>query len=98
MTDSEAQRLLMQDEDYLEYLTPDLLVPHYLIHCHLYYECFRPIIKDHVFDKLARRLYDEWKQAAHVHRKVVSRKGLLSGGAGLKIPLRVQMSAESLWK
>ncbi len=98
MTDGEAQRLMMQDEDYLEYLSTDLLVPHYMIHCYLYYELGSAIISDHVFDALAKRLYNEWENARHHHRELIDKEALLSGGNYLKYPLRVQKSAESLWR
>lgn len=83
-----------RDEFYLDYLEPELLVPHYLIHCWLYYQYGRPMIEDHVFDALARRLEQEWDQAKHLHRKYIERKALRSGGSYIKPPIRVRAAAE----
>lgn len=96
MTPGAVQRAMMEDEDYLDLLPSDLLVPHYLIHCYLYYELDAPLIPDRVFDALARRLDDEWREAKHRHRKLIDREALTSGGHYLKYPTLVKQSARSL--
>ncbi len=86
----------MQDEDYLDLLTPELLVPHYLIHCYLYYEENAPLIPDRVFDALARLLDEEWDVVRHRHKKLIDRSALSSGGHYIKYPTIVKQSARSL--
>ena len=98
MTEGEVQRAMMQDEDYVEFLPTELLVPHYLIHCFLYYKMNKPIVDDHVFDELARRLDDEWEEAEHFNRDLIDREGLSSGGHYINYPRRVECSAQSLWQ
>lgn len=86
----------MQDEDYLDLLTPELLVPHYLIHCYLYYEENAPLIPDRVFDALARLLDEEWDVVRHRHKKLIDRSALSSGGHYINYPTIVKQSARSL--
>lgn len=87
-----------QDEEYVDLLQSNLLVPHYLMHCFLYYEVCRPIIDDHQFDMIAQRLHAEWAKVKHVHKKILNRAALKSGGSWLKkkYPLRVKQAALSL--
>ena len=79
------------DSDYADLLDTELLVPHYLILCFCYYEGLMPIVDDHQFDLLARRLDAEWDQADHPHRHLIDRSALRSGGSYLtgKYPLKV---------
>ena len=98
MEHAEVQRQMMQDEDYLEYLPPELLVPHYLIHCYLYYKLNSPIIEDHVFDALARELKSHWEVVEHIHKHLIDPEALSSGGSYIAFPLMVEKSAESLWQ
>jgi hypothetical protein len=79
------------DSDYADLLDAELLVPHYLLHCRLYYDCMVPVIEDHQFDLLARRLDAEWDSADHPHRHLIDRSALRSGGSYLtgKYPLKV---------
>lgn len=86
------------DDDYADLLSAELLVPHYLIHCYLYYECGVSLISDHAFDMLAHRLQAEWGYAKHRHRRLIDRSALASGGSYLtrKLPTCVISAAESL--
>lgn len=88
----------MLDPDYVDLLPRGLLVPHYLIHCFLYYEENESLISDHQFDMLARRLWDEWDEVEHVHAYLIDPDALKSGGSYLSgtYPLRVKSSAASL--
>lgn len=60
-------------------LRPKQLVPFYLMSCYLYYECDRPVMSDAEFDKLARRLKQEWVAAKHRHQFFLQRDALGSG-------------------
>jgi len=87
-----------QDEDYADLLPVGLLVPHYLIHCYLYYELGVSLVPDQSFDLLAQRLHGEWDAAKHRHQKLIDRSALSSGGSYLsrKLPLCVVSCAEGL--
>jgi hypothetical protein len=88
----------LNDDDYADLLPAGLLVPHYLIHCYLYYVCGTSLISDRAFDFLAKRLQAEWDLAEHPNRRLIDRAALSSGGHYLtkKLPLRVQSCAEAL--
>jgi NAD-dependent DNA ligase len=86
-----------QDSDYLDLLPTGLLVPHYLIHCYLYYEASESVISDTVFDRLARRLYDEWEDAkGHPHAHLIDPNALRSGGNYIKHVRRTKQAAAHL--
>lgn len=87
-----------KDEDYVDLLDSGLLVPHYLIHCYLYYEEGTSLISDKQFDELAQRLWQEWDCVDHVHKDLIDPEALTSGGSYLsgKYPIRVKNSALSL--
>jgi hypothetical protein len=82
-----------QDPFYVDGLEPDLLVPHYLIHCFLYYEVCRAVVDDHTFDTLARRLHEEWDDVDHHHKELIEWDALTSGGSYIRHPLRVRQAA-----
>lgn len=83
----------IKDPGYVDFLEPELLVPHYLIHCYLYYHVCRAIIEDHVFDALQARLAEEWDEVDHQHKHLIDRDGLKSGGHYIQHPLRVRQAA-----
>ena len=87
------------DDDYVDLLTTEQLVSHYLIHCYLYYECAVSIIPDAAFDRLAQRLDADWTKVVHRHKKLIDRKALKSGGSYLvgKFPLIVRSTAAQFW-
>lgn len=88
--------LFFTDPRYLESLPRKLLVPHYLLHCALYYVYSSPIIRDHEFDKLAQRLKREWDKVKHHHKDLIDPEGLSAGGSHIKLPLRVLATAAFL--
>lgn len=87
-----------QHPSYVDELPRDLLVPHYLIHCYLYYKLDSEIINDHQFNQLARRLKKEWKKVSHRHKECLRRKELTITGCSIEYPLMVVGSAKSLIK
>ena len=79
---------------YVDTLEVGLLVPHYLIHCFLYYQVGRAVIEDHAFDALARRLSEEWDDTPpHPHQGLIEWDALSSGGSYIEYPLRVRQAA-----
>lgn len=89
----------MEDASYPERLAPGLLVPHYLVHCWLYYEAGHALITDAQFDRLAKRLVREWEQAkGHPDSHAVDRQVLATGAGAhqLKIPRRTIQAAKLL--
>ncbi len=90
---------MMREEDYVDLLPSGLLVPHYLIHCYLYYEAAESVISDSQFDELARRLNAEWDSTEHPHKKLLDRSALTSGGSYLRkfYPRRTIQAAKRMF-
>jgi len=76
-----------------------MLVPYYLMYSYLYYEKNETIVSDDVYDKLCKKLYDEWDNVKHFHKYLIDKETLTAGtGFSLKYPLRVQEAALLLLK
>lgn len=71
--------------------SPNLLVPHFLIHSYLYYVCDWPIITDETFDYIVEELDAKWETVQHRHKALLDRE-LLKTGFYLKYP-RIAVSA-----
>ena len=86
------------DSEYLDLLPGGLLVPHYLLLSFCYYSCEESLVPDHVFDQLARRLDREWDSVQHMHKRLIDRAALKSGGSYLRgrYPMRVKQAAALL--
>lgn len=87
-----------EDADYVDLLTSDLLVPHYLIHCAIYYRYDTNVISDRQFDLLAQQLDRHWDEVEHPHKHLIDRTALSSGGSYLiyTLPLRVTNCAKQI--
>lgn len=75
--------------------SPNLLIPHFLIHSWLYYVADRPLISDATFDTLVARLEESWDGLEHRHKALID-KGLLKTGYYLSYPSIVPHAARSL--
>lgn len=82
----------------IETIPTDLLVPHYLIHSYLYYELDHSVISDHDYDRLARRIDDEWDSVTHRHRCSIEREQLRTTGCGISYPLRAVGAAKMIYQ
>lgn len=68
---------------------PNMLIPHYLMACYLYYVMDHPVISDGLFDEICQRLQREWDTITHWHKPYVDREALSAGtGFHLKYPER----------
>ncbi len=56
--------------------TINMLVPHYLIHSYLYYECDTSIITDHEFNHICKQLLDNYNKIEHMHKHLISIENL----------------------
>lgn len=88
----------LEDPDFLDLLPSGLLPPWYLIFAFAYYEAETSLVPDHVFDQLARRLDQEWDSVQHMHKRLIDRAALKSGGSYLRgrYPMRVKQAAALL--
>ena len=73
------------------------LVPHYLMACYAYYVLDAPLISDHLFDKITKRLISELDTLSHPHKHHITMDDLLAGtGFALKYPLMTIGGAEHM--
>ena len=75
-------------------LPASLLIPHYLIHSYLYYRLDVNMLEDSEYDELARRVFNEWDGLDHLHKFLIHKDALLSGGSYIAFPLRVAECAK----
>ena len=64
---------------YADNLKREQLVPHFLMHSYLYYIRLQSIITDAEYDKLCKRLSDEWEGVTHHHKHLIDREALRAG-------------------
>jgi NAD-dependent DNA ligase len=70
----------------------------YLVHCCLYYELDHSFFTDHQFDRLARRLANNWEHVTNPHKSCVDVKHLRVSSSGyyIKYPTIVRDVAQRL--
>lgn len=78
-------------------LSPNRLVPYYLMASYLYYELDEETpLTDPEYDILCKRLHDEWEDISHIHKGLVRKDALLAGSGFYlsgRYPLMVQSAA-----
>lgn len=85
---------------FFEIAPPDENLNDYFVHCYLYYKLNCPIIYDHDFDVLCKKILARWDTISHPHKDIVSKKDL-KAGTGYSIesyPKEVIVEAEILKK
>ena len=50
----------------------NLCVPWYILACYAYYEEDDPILSDGSFDRLTRKMIDNWEDIEHIHKEYIS--------------------------
>ena len=73
----------------------NMLVPHYLMSCYLYYECDKSVLSDAQFDDLCKKLLDNWDSITHMHKHLIS-KDALKAGSGYDITYTSMIKNASL--
>lgn len=78
--------------------SPNLLIPHFLIHSYLYYVKDKPLVSDRFFDEvIVRGLEEHWERLEHPHKSLID-PSLLNTGFYLKYPPRVRYAAAMLYR
>tara|TARA_Y100000004_G_scaffold5805_1_gene6744 strand:- start:1233 stop:1514 length:282 start_codon:yes stop_codon:yes gene_type:complete len=88
----------MQDIEYMniETLNINRLVPFYLMSSYLYYKEDRQVLTDEDFDRLAKRLLDNWDSVDHMHKHLISKEDLQAGtGYAIQYTQRIINAAKS---
>lgn len=75
---------------------PNMMVPWYLMAAYAYYEQDDPILSDAVFDRLSKRLLENWDTIEHLHKEYLSEDMLRAGTYTGEYPSRVEGGLKSL--
>lgn len=80
----------------VETLHINRLVPFYLMSSYLYYKEDKQVLTDEDFDKLAKRLLDNWDSVEHIHKHLISKEDLQAGtGYAIQYSQRVINAAKN---
>ncbi len=80
----------------IETLHINRLVPFYLMSSYLYYKEDRQVLTDEDFDRLAKRLLDNWDSVEHMHKHLISKEDLQAGtGYAIKYSQRIINAAKN---
>lgn len=80
----------------IETLHINRLVPFYLMSSYLYYKEDKQVFTDKDFDKLAKRLLDNWDSVEHIHKHLLSKEDLQAGtGYAIQYSQRVINAAKN---
>ncbi len=80
----------------IETLHINRLVPFYLMSSYLYYKEDRQVLTDEDFDRLAKRLLDNWDNVEHMHKHLISKEDLQAGtGYAIQYTQRIINAAKS---
>ena len=80
----------------IETLHINRLVPFYLMSSYLYYKEDRQVLTDEDFDRLAKRLLDNWDKVEHMHKHLISKEDLQAGtGYAIKYSQRIINAAKN---
>lgn len=74
----------------------NLMVPWYLMASYAYYVEDDPILSDSTFDRLAKRIMENWEKIEHHHKDKLTLDMLKAGTYIGEYPSRVQGGLESL--
>ena len=75
---------------------PNMLVPWYLMAAYAYYVEDDPILEDAAFDRMCRRMLDNWDQISHYHKHLITKDDLQAGTYLGEYPNRVEGGLKSL--
>ena len=75
---------------------PNMMIPWYLMAAYAYYEQDSPILSDSMFDKLAKKMLDNWDKIEHLHKECLNEDMLKAGTYIGEYPTRVEGGLESL--
>jgi len=74
----------------------NMMVPWYLMAAYGYYVQDNPILSDSFFDKLAKRMLNDWDNIEHQHKDNITKSDLEAGTFLGKYPSRVEDALKSL--
>lgn len=80
------------DKQCLQFIdkNPNMLVPWYIMASYAYYEQDDPILTDSFFDRLAKKILDNWDNIDHRHKEYLNKDTLEAGSYSGKYPPMVE--------
>lgn len=75
---------------------PNMTVPWYLMASYAYYEEDDPILSDGSFDRLAKKIINEWENITHMHKDFLNMDMLEAGTYTGVYPTRIKGALESV--
>lgn len=74
----------------------NMLIPWYLMAAYAYYVEDDPILTDTTFDKLAKKILDNWETIEHYHKHFLTKDMLEAGTYIGEYPSRVQDAVKAI--
>lgn len=74
----------------------NMLVPWFLMAAYAYYVQDDPILSDSTFDRMCRKMLDEWDTIEHMHKDMITKSELESGTFLGEYPSRVEGAIKQL--
>lgn len=74
----------------------NMTVPWYLMAAYAYYVEDNPILSDSYFDRLAKKMLDNWDIIDHMHKDIISKDMLQAGTFLGEYPSRVKYALQDL--
>lgn len=86
------------DKDLLDSLdnSINMAVPWYLMAAYAYYVEDNPILEDHTFDRLAKKMLDHWDEIEHMHKFHITKDSLAAGTFLGDYPTRIRGAVSAL--
>lgn len=86
------------DKDCLDLIDDNvnLIVPWYLMSAYAYYEEDNPILSDHIFDRLAKKMLKEYDAIEHMHKDHITKDDLTAGTFLGEYPSRIKGALSAL--
>ncbi len=63
----------------IQNLSPNRLVPYYLMSSYLYYHADAQVLTDDQYDQICKRLLFEWDNVEHMHKHLITKSDLDAG-------------------
>lgn len=60
-------------------LSPDMIVPWFLMASYLYYHTNQSLLSDGYYDELSKELLSRWDQVEHRHKYLITKDDLIAG-------------------
>jgi len=74
----------------------NMMVPWYLMAAYAYYEQDDPILSDAMFDRLGKRLLENWDKIEHMHKDLITEDMLKAGTYIGEFPSRIEGAVDHL--